>query len=146
MRPSPDGKWVADVLRSTTAAQRMGVPSECLHFPYENHWMLEPARSIQWHETVLRWIARRTRPRSDAAEAKVRGSVVGQMGAGLDKEFRVSRSGEHVAQRRPLSMRQAAAGARREFRARVGRSARKRARRRFCASGEGRKSRENIRA
>jgi dipeptidyl aminopeptidase/acylaminoacyl peptidase len=40
----------------------MGVPSEFLHFPGENHWALEPANSIQWHETVLRRIDRWTRP------------------------------------------------------------------------------------
>ncbi|HQR30785.1 MAG TPA: S9 family peptidase [Anaeromyxobacteraceae bacterium] len=48
-------------LSSFTAAQRMGVPSEFLHFPDENHWVLKPANSIQWHETVLRWIDRWTR-------------------------------------------------------------------------------------
>jgi dipeptidyl aminopeptidase/acylaminoacyl peptidase len=49
-------------LASFTAAQRMGVPSEFLHFPDENHWVLKPANSIQWHETVLAWIDRWTRP------------------------------------------------------------------------------------
>jgi dipeptidyl aminopeptidase/acylaminoacyl peptidase len=49
-------------LASFTAAQRMGVPSEFLHFPDENHWVLKPANSIQWHETVLRWIGRWTKP------------------------------------------------------------------------------------
>jgi hypothetical protein len=34
--------------------KRMGVPSEFLRFPDENHRVLEPASSIQWHETVLR--------------------------------------------------------------------------------------------
>ena len=54
--------------------------------------------------------------------AKVRGTAIGQMGMmsnglsnGLDGNSAISRSGEHVAQRRPLSMRQAAAKARREF-------------------------------
>ena len=42
----------------------MGVPSEFLHFPDENHWVLKPANSIQWHETVLRWIGRWTSPTS----------------------------------------------------------------------------------
>jgi dipeptidyl aminopeptidase/acylaminoacyl peptidase len=51
-------------LSTFTAAQRMGVPSELLHFPDENHWVLKPANSIQWHETVLRWIGRWTRPTS----------------------------------------------------------------------------------
>ncbi|MGA8892234.1 MAG: S9 family peptidase [Anaeromyxobacteraceae bacterium] len=49
-------------LSSFTAAQRRGVPSEFLHFPDENHWVLKPANSIQWHETVLRWLGRWTAP------------------------------------------------------------------------------------
>jgi hypothetical protein len=61
----------------------MGVPSEFLRFPYENHRVLEPANSIQWHETVLRWIDRWTRPRSDSGEARVRAADLGQMGRSL---------------------------------------------------------------
>ncbi|HET8732928.1 MAG TPA: S9 family peptidase [Anaeromyxobacteraceae bacterium] len=49
-------------LSSFTAAQRRGVPSQLLHFPDENHWVLKPANSIQWHETVLEWLGRWTRP------------------------------------------------------------------------------------
>ena len=36
-----------------TALQRQGIPSELLYFPNENHWVLKPADSIQWYETVL---------------------------------------------------------------------------------------------
>ncbi len=39
-----------------TALQRRGIPSKMLYFPDENHWVLRPANSIQWHETVLAWI------------------------------------------------------------------------------------------
>ncbi len=39
-----------------TALQRRGIPSRLLYFPDENHWVLKPANSIQWHETVLEWI------------------------------------------------------------------------------------------
>jgi len=49
-------------LSAFTAAQRLGVPSEFLYFPDENHWVLKPQNSIQWHETVLRWLDRWTRP------------------------------------------------------------------------------------
>jgi len=49
-------------LSTFTAAQRLGVPSELLYFPDENHWVLKPQNSIQWHETVLRWIDRWTKP------------------------------------------------------------------------------------
>ncbi len=41
-----------------TALQRKGVPSRFLYFPDENHWVLSPANSVQWHETVLDWLAR----------------------------------------------------------------------------------------
>ena len=39
-----------------TALQRRGIPSKLLYFPDENHWILKPANSIQWHETVLEWL------------------------------------------------------------------------------------------
>ena len=41
---------------SFTAAQRRGVPSKLLYFPDENHWVLKPANSILWHNTVLGWL------------------------------------------------------------------------------------------
>lgn len=41
-----------------TALQRRGVPSEFLTFPDENHWVLKPQNSIQWHETVNAWLKR----------------------------------------------------------------------------------------
>lgn len=44
-----------------TAAQRLGVPSRFLHFPDENHWVLKPANSILWHDTVLGWLDRWTK-------------------------------------------------------------------------------------
>lgn len=39
-----------------TALQRKGIPSKFLYFPDENHWVLKPQNSIQWHETVLDWL------------------------------------------------------------------------------------------
>jgi dipeptidyl aminopeptidase/acylaminoacyl peptidase len=39
-----------------TALQRKGIPSRFLYFPDENHWVLKPANSIQWHDTVLAWL------------------------------------------------------------------------------------------
>ncbi len=45
-----------------TALQRRGIPSELLYFPDENHWVLKPQNSIQWHETVLAWLNRWTGP------------------------------------------------------------------------------------
>jgi dipeptidyl aminopeptidase/acylaminoacyl peptidase len=41
-----------------TALQRQGIPSELLYFPNENHWVLKPADSIQWYDTVLAWMNR----------------------------------------------------------------------------------------
>ncbi len=45
-----------------TALQRRGVPSELLYFPDENHWVLKPANSIQWYDTVIAWMNRWTGP------------------------------------------------------------------------------------
>jgi dipeptidyl aminopeptidase/acylaminoacyl peptidase len=39
-----------------TALQRKGIPSKLLVFPDENHWVLKPANSIQWHGTVIGWL------------------------------------------------------------------------------------------
>jgi dipeptidyl aminopeptidase/acylaminoacyl peptidase len=47
-----------------TALQRRGVPSELLYFPDENHWVLKPADSIQWYDTVLGWLNRWLNPGS----------------------------------------------------------------------------------
>jgi dipeptidyl aminopeptidase/acylaminoacyl peptidase len=38
------------------ALQRRGIPSRLLYFPDENHWVLQPANSILWHETVIGWL------------------------------------------------------------------------------------------
>jgi dipeptidyl aminopeptidase/acylaminoacyl peptidase len=45
-------------LAAFTALQRRGIPSRFLHFPDENHWVLRPANSLLWHETVLDWLER----------------------------------------------------------------------------------------
>jgi dipeptidyl aminopeptidase/acylaminoacyl peptidase len=39
-----------------TALQRLGIPSKFLYFPDENHWVLRPQNSIQWHDTVIGWL------------------------------------------------------------------------------------------
>lgn len=43
-----------------TALQRKGIPSQFLYFPDENHWVLKPQNSVQWHETVNAWLKRWT--------------------------------------------------------------------------------------
>ncbi len=53
-------------LAAFTAAQRRGVPSELLVFPDENHWVLKPANSVLWHETVLGWLERWTAVEAEA--------------------------------------------------------------------------------
>ncbi|MBN2369082.1 MAG: S9 family peptidase [Vicinamibacteria bacterium] len=49
---------VADTqgISTFTALQRLGVPSKLLYFPDENHWVLQPANSKLWHETVIAWL------------------------------------------------------------------------------------------
>ena len=39
-----------------TALQRRGIESKFLYFPDENHWVLKPQNSVQWHETVNGWL------------------------------------------------------------------------------------------
>ncbi|QQR88474.1 MAG: S9 family peptidase [Flavobacteriales bacterium] len=39
-----------------TALQEKGVPSQFLRFPDENHWVLKPRNSMQWHNTVFGWL------------------------------------------------------------------------------------------
>ncbi len=38
--------------------QEQGIPSQLLVFPDENHWVLKPKNSLQWHETVFAWLDR----------------------------------------------------------------------------------------
>jgi dipeptidyl aminopeptidase/acylaminoacyl peptidase len=45
-------------LATFTALQRRGIESRFLFFPDENHWILKPANSLQWHETVFDWLDR----------------------------------------------------------------------------------------
>jgi dipeptidyl aminopeptidase/acylaminoacyl peptidase len=45
-------------LSTFTALQRRGIESKLLYFPDENHWVLKPQNSVQWHETVNGWLKR----------------------------------------------------------------------------------------
>ena len=45
-------------LATFTALQRRGIPSELLVFQQEDHWVLKPADSLLWYQTVLGWLAR----------------------------------------------------------------------------------------
>lgn len=47
-------------LAAFNAAQRRGIPSELLVFKDENHWVLKPHNSVQWHNTVNAWLKRWT--------------------------------------------------------------------------------------
>ena len=47
-------------LSTFTALQRRGIPSQLLFYPDENHWVLKPQNSIQWHNTVKAWLLRWT--------------------------------------------------------------------------------------
>ena len=47
-------------LSTFTALQRRGIPSQLLFYPDENHWVLKPQNSIQWHNTVRDWLLRWT--------------------------------------------------------------------------------------
>ena len=43
-------------LATFTALQKLNIPSKLLYFPDENHWVLKPANSIQWHNEVNQWL------------------------------------------------------------------------------------------
>lgn len=43
-------------LSAFTALRRLGVPARLLYYPDENHWVLKPRNSIQWHEEVMSWL------------------------------------------------------------------------------------------
>lgn len=45
-------------LAAFTALQQQGVESKLLIFPDENHWVLKPQNSIQWHRTVFDWLGK----------------------------------------------------------------------------------------
>ena len=45
-------------LSTFTALQRQGIESQLLIFPDENHWVLKPQNSVQWHHEVLDWMDR----------------------------------------------------------------------------------------
>jgi len=49
-------------LATYTALQRQGVESRLLWYPDENHWVLRPANSVQWHREVLGWLERYLAP------------------------------------------------------------------------------------
>lgn len=47
---------VSQGLGAFTALQRRGIESRFLYFPDENHWVLKPHNSVQWHDTVNGWL------------------------------------------------------------------------------------------
>jgi dipeptidyl aminopeptidase/acylaminoacyl peptidase len=47
---------VTQGIATFTALQRKGIDSRFLYFPDENHWVLKPANSIQWHAEVNAWL------------------------------------------------------------------------------------------
>jgi dipeptidyl aminopeptidase/acylaminoacyl peptidase len=47
-------------LAAFTAAQRLGIESQFLYFPDEDHWVQKPQNSILWHDTVNAWLKRWT--------------------------------------------------------------------------------------
>ncbi len=48
----------AQGLATFTALQRRGIESRFLYYPDENHWILKPANSQQWHAEVIGWLDR----------------------------------------------------------------------------------------
>lgn len=48
-------------LAAFTALQRQGIESRLVVFPDENHWILRPRNSLQWHQEVFGWLDRHLR-------------------------------------------------------------------------------------
>jgi dipeptidyl aminopeptidase/acylaminoacyl peptidase len=59
-------------LGTFTALQRRGIPSKLLYFPDENHWVVKPANSVLWHDTVLGWLDEWTKPAGATAKPAVK--------------------------------------------------------------------------
>ena len=49
-------------LSTFNALQRKGIESRLLYFPNENHWVLKGQNVVQWHDEVLGWLDRWTKP------------------------------------------------------------------------------------
>jgi dipeptidyl aminopeptidase/acylaminoacyl peptidase len=47
---------VTQGIATFTALQRRGIPSKFLYYPDENHWVLKPHNSVQWHNEVNEWL------------------------------------------------------------------------------------------
>jgi len=52
----------AQGLSTFTALQRRGIESRLIVFPDENHWVLKPRNSLQWHNEVFRWLDDHLKP------------------------------------------------------------------------------------
>ncbi|HZW15690.1 MAG TPA: S9 family peptidase [Brevundimonas sp.] len=52
----------AQSLSTFTALQRRGIDSRLVVFPDENHWVLKPANSLQWHTEVFGWLDKHLKP------------------------------------------------------------------------------------
>ena len=52
----------AQSLSTFTALQRRGIESRLVVFPDENHWVLKPANSRQWHTEVFGWLDKHLKP------------------------------------------------------------------------------------
>ncbi len=52
----------AQALGTFSALQRRGIDSKLIVFPDENHWVLKPANSVQWHHTVNAWLDKHLQP------------------------------------------------------------------------------------
>jgi dipeptidyl aminopeptidase/acylaminoacyl peptidase len=55
-------------LATFNALQRRGIPSRLLYYPDENHWVLKPVNSIQWHDVVLDWMDRWVKPEGESPD------------------------------------------------------------------------------
>ncbi|HEY9284660.1 MAG TPA: S9 family peptidase [Pyrinomonadaceae bacterium] len=56
-------------LQLFTALQKQNVESKLVYFPDEGHWILKPANSEHWYNSVLAWLGKHLQPGQTAAAA-----------------------------------------------------------------------------
>jgi dipeptidyl aminopeptidase/acylaminoacyl peptidase len=53
---------VSEGIQLFTTLQRLGIPSRCINFPDEGHWVLKPRNSRFWHNEVFAWLEKYVPP------------------------------------------------------------------------------------
>lgn len=94
----------AQSLGAFNALQRKGIPSQLLYFDDENHWILKPRNSVQWHDAVEAWLDRWTAPRRGIEVSAARAGHTRHPGRSIKAlQYRSSAQWHDPRPRRPSS-------------------------------------------